>query len=75
MKYIVNIATAISQLINAAVFFGDPNETISGRCFREKIEWAESIINGLFFFQPDHCFYSHLADVEFSRKIMEIKND
>ena len=48
---------------------------LSGRCFREKIEWAESIINGLFFFQPDHCFYSHLADVEFSRKIMEIKND
>ncbi len=50
MKYLFNVAAALSQLLNAVVFFGDPNETLSGRCYRERRVTAEAIINALFFF-------------------------
>jgi hypothetical protein len=71
MNYIVNVAAALSQLLNATVFFGDPNETLSGRCYRERIKWAERAINLLFFFQKDHCLKSHLSDHQFAHKILE----
>lgn len=74
--YIINIATALSQLLNAVVFAGDPNETVSGRVYRENRDWAVKIIDLLFFFQPDHCLESHVADRMFSRKILgEYDND
>ncbi len=71
MRYIVNVAAALSQLLNAVVFLGDPNETLSGRCHRERRVKAEAFINALFFFQPDHCMHSHLADHLFAHKILE----
>lgn len=72
MSYIFNIATCLSQLLNTVVFFGDPNETLSGRVWREDRRIATAIINTLFFFQPDHCLQSHLDDVEFARKILGV---
>ena len=71
MNYLINIATALSQLLNAAVFCGDPNETLSGRCWREDRTWAVRIIDSIFFFQREHCYTSHIADRVFARKIME----
>jgi hypothetical protein len=71
VRWIVNIAACLSQLLNAAVFFGDPNETLSGRCYRERRKIPEAMINTLFFFQPDHCLQSHLADHMFAHKILE----
>ena len=71
MRYVVNVAVALSQLLNAAVFFGDPNETLSGRCWRENRMWAVRIIDSIFFFQREHCYESHIADRVFARKIME----
>ena len=70
MNYLINIATALSQLLNAAVFIGDPNETLSGRCWREDRMWAVCVIDILFFFQQEHCYNSHLADRVFARKIL-----
>jgi len=70
MKYIVNVAAALSQLLNAVVFCGDCNETVSGRCYREKRKWAVKLIDMLFFFQPEHCLHSHLADRIFARKVL-----
>jgi len=76
ITYFINIATALSQLLNAVVFAGDPNETVSGRVYRENRDWAVTIIDLLFFFQPDHCLESHVADRMFSRKILgEYDND
>ena len=69
-NYIINIATALSQLLNALLFAGDPNETISGRVYRENRNWAVRIIDLLFFFQVDHCLKSHVADRIFARKIL-----
>lgn len=68
--YAINIATAISQLLNAVVLAGDPNETISGRVWREERKLAVKAIDVLFFFQPEHCLNSHLADRIFARKIL-----
>lgn len=46
---------ALSQFFNAWVFRGDPNECISGRCWREQRLWAVRLINRLFFWQENHC--------------------
>ena len=70
MMYLINIATALSQLLNAVVFFGDPNETLSGRCWRANRVRAVGFIDALFFFQLEHCYNSHLADRVFARKIL-----
>ena len=70
MRYITNVAAALSQLLNSAVFLGDPNETLSGRCYREDRVWAMRVIDALFF-QPAHCYESHLADRVFARMILE----
>ena len=70
MTYFFNVAAALSQLLNAVVFFGDPNETLSGRCHREGRYTAEAFIDTLFFFQPSHCELSHWADHVFARKIL-----
>ena len=69
-NYLINIATAISQLLNALLFAGDPNETISGRVFRENRNWAVVVIDLLFFFQVNHCLESHVADRIFARRIL-----
>ena len=69
-RYIVNVAASLSQLLNAVVFCGDCNETLSGRCYREERWWAVRIIDTLFFFQSEHCLNSHLADRIFARKVL-----
>lgn len=75
--YIWNIAASLSQLLNAVVFFGDCNETLSGRCYREERWWAVRLIDALFWFQSEHCLNSHLADRIFARKVLgrETPND
>ena len=70
IDYTINVATAVSQLLNAVVLAGDPNETISGRAWREERKAVVSVIDLLFFFQPEHCLNSHLADRIFARKIL-----
>jgi len=71
MLYLINIATALSQLLNAVLLAGDPNETISGRCWRERRVFYYRAIDSLFFFQDMHCLNSHIADRVFARKILE----
>lgn len=70
INYVINIATCLSQLLNTVVFNGDPNETLSGRCWREQRWWAVKLIDTLFFFQNEHCLHSHLADRIFARKVL-----
>ena len=71
MEYLINVATALSQLANAVLLAGDPNETISGRVYREGRTFYVSLIDAVFFFQDEHCFNSHLADRIFARKILD----
>jgi hypothetical protein len=68
-----NLATIGSQLLNVLAFGGSPNETVSGRAYRQRSNpaWArrEAWINWLFR-DPDHCRTSHLEDVAFARVIL-----
>lgn len=67
------LATVGSQFLNVLVLNGHPDETISGRAWRQGVlehdpSWirARLIIDRMFFFDPDHCRKSHHADREFA---------
>lgn len=62
------ILIAFDQLLNA-LFFGYADETLSARAYRmsttsRKWEIAEKVINGIFFWQDNHCFESWESEME-----------
>lgn len=60
-KYVLNLAEAIDQFVNAAVLLGDPHESISshvGKLAAEghpQAELAEKVINFIMLNNPQHC--------------------
>lgn len=54
--YLRNLFVAISQVLNALIG-GDPQESISARCYRQTWMGPMRLINwvGLAFGQPHHC--------------------
>ena len=60
MGYILQVLIAIDQLINT-IFGGWADETLSARAHRE-MPRLERIIDTIFFFQPQHCLKSYLAE-------------
>lgn len=76
-SWMFRVAVAFSQLANAALLSGNPNESISGRAWRQGVlhgrpGWARARrwINGLFFLQEDHCFRAYLSDVTYAQHVM-----
>lgn len=73
-RRLLNIATLFSQLINVVVFDGSPDETVSGRAWREgqtNPVWKKrQLLIDRIFRDRVHCKYSHLRDVEFAKLIM-----
>jgi hypothetical protein len=67
VKYFQNIISASSQWINVVFLFGHPNESISGRAFREPWPVAMKIINALHFWQNNHCRGAHNQDLEWAK--------
>ena len=68
MRYGMNLAIAVDQLLNA-LLFGHADETLSARTYRNRWKshgwWlAYKLINGLFFWQHDHCQSSYNAEIE-----------
>lgn len=59
MRWLIQSAIAIDQTVNAVLFSGMADETLSARSYRKRYErrWliAYNIINMLFFWQHDHC--------------------
>lgn len=54
IDYLGRVWSAFSQLLNVVFLFGHPNESVSGRAYRE--QWfAERLINAMFFWQSRHC--------------------
>lgn len=72
MSYLVRVGSALSQLGNTVVLNGHPNESISGRCYREGWRTAESAINRVFalFGQEDHCLMAHINERLWAREIL-----
>lgn len=67
MKWFLNLLICVSQGFNAIVLFGNPDETFSARCYRNRHipKWAfwYRAMNRLYFWQEDHCADSYAEDV------------
>lgn len=81
IEYLSTLVTAISQFLNVLIFLGDPDETISGRSFRQGVleshkgwQFMERVVNTLFFFEKNHCEMAYYRDVENARLIVERDN-
>ena len=76
-SYLHRCGDALSQLINVAVFLSkNPNESLSGRSYREKHHWfwgkMETVINWLFlWFHKEHCKKAHESDVARASKLLK----
>ena len=61
-----NILIAVDQLINT-VAGGYPDETFSSRCWRwskdGKRDWPRKIVDGLLFWDKDHCRESYASEL------------
>jgi len=65
MSRLLEVAVAFDQLVNA-ILGGYSDETISARCWRlrstQPYNTLRPIIDGLFFWQSDHCRASYEAE-------------
>lgn len=68
--YLLTVGDALSQLLNAAVFLsGNANESLSGRCFRQRDHWLygrlQVMIDAVAAMLGDygHCARAHRKDV------------
>lgn len=68
-NYVIRCGDAISQFLNVLIFFSkNPNESLSGRSYRERRKWFWCKMMGLLDwcfspFQTEHCRKSHEADL------------
>lgn len=71
--YLVRCMAWISQGFNLLIG-GHHDQTVSARAYikRYNLVWGfvYRIINMIFFWQEDHCFESHLDDLEFAKEIL-----
>lgn len=76
IKWLINISACLSQLLNTVIFNGNPDQTISARCYvnKHKAGWRQgyNIINAVFFWQVDHCYSSHSYDIQNARMTLNI---
>jgi len=77
-RYLLTVGDASSQLLNAAVFnSGNANESLSGRCWRQREHWffgnLRPAIDRVFLALGDtnHCASSYHNDVERAAKTLQ----
>ena len=61
MNRILQSLIALDQLVNAMIFGGWADETISSRSWREFPKLAK-VIDTLFWFDKDHCYESYVSE-------------
>lgn len=64
----LQILIAFDQLINA-LLWGYADETLSARAYRhaeikKDRQWPMKLINGLFFWQDNHCKQAYMSEIE-----------
>ena len=61
------VLIALDQLINT-LLWGMADETLSARAWRHHLDgsrdWPYKLIDGLFFFQKDHCRQAYESELE-----------
>lgn len=73
-SYFIRLGGALSRFGNTVIFNGHPSETISGRCWRLRLErpgnrwWWRlcRVVNVLFFWQENHCKVAYLTDISYA---------
>ena len=71
LDWLVRILNAVSQLCNVVLLNGHPNESISGRSYREN--WKlRHVIDAILWFDEDHCMNSHLNERVWARHILSL---
>ena len=68
MTWLIRIGDATSQWVNS-LFGGHPNESISGRAYRENKPWRKWI-DALLWFDRDHCKTAYLNDVKYAAQLL-----
>ena len=59
ITYLLRVGSALSQLGNVVLLNGAPNESISGRSYRQRW-WSEPVID--FIFGKGHCKAAYRQD-------------
>ena len=66
--YLKNLLIALDQLLGVLLFNNDPDMTISAQAWlwhlQGKRDWPYRLIDGLFWFDPDHCHASYLSELK-----------
>jgi len=77
--WLLRVAAGMSQTINLFLLFGHHDQTVSARCYvnRYKLGWQQAywMINGLFFWQEDHCHDSFVRDIQFAQEVLNHTED
>ena len=83
INYLARLGDAASQLINVAIFMGkNPNESLSGRAYRERRAadygygfwwYMHLLINCLFFWQGNHCKAAYNSDLSRARELLRVQ--
>ena len=70
-NYLWNVGHALSVLFNTVFLRGLPTESVSARVYREKRKELEETIDDLFWFDPNHCYNSHINERVWAREILK----
>jgi hypothetical protein len=69
--YLHRIGVCLSQLANNMFWPGaHPDESISGRVYRERHKRVERVIDWIFFWDDAHCAQSYYDDLSNAGRIM-----
>ena len=71
LAYLNNIWSAFSQFLNVVFLFGNPNESISGRCYGDNWTIPMKIINTIYFWQNNHCRGAFNTDRDWAIEYLE----
>ena len=67
-SYFIRLGDALSQFFNVAILNGHPNESISGRAYREN--WTTLEITLDTFLGDNHCKEAYENDLAYSKAIV-----
>lgn len=79
INYLIRVGDATSQWVNVVFLFSDnPNESISGRCWRLRTHWFWGSLRKIidFFvspFEDYHCELSYYADVRRAKDLLKLE--
>lgn len=76
--YVKNVLIGIDQLVNVLIG-GYPDESISSRAYRNRRlggwGYIYSAINMLFFWQENHCYAAHVAELKLRQMPPSLRPD